>query len=99
MLAPNFQLICKTNVNDLFIVICVPPLSGSAVFWWVISQNSCYMSHIAPWNVSAFRYAHHKRSEIMPKENAFKIHSWLFVSGFVVVSSWSLVEEVSDSDQ
>lgn len=49
--------------------------------------------------VSALRHVHHKRSEIRPKEDGFKIHSWLFVSGFVVVSSWSLVEEVSDSDQ
>lgn len=46
-----------------------------------------------------FTLQHRKRSEIMPKEDGFKIHSWLFVSGFVVVSSWSLVEEVSDSDQ
>ena len=44
-------------------------------------------------------YVHHKPSEIMAEENGFKIPSWLFVSGFVVVSSWSLVEEVSDSDQ
>lgn len=46
-----FTLICETNVNDLFIIIYVPPLSGPAVFWWIISQNSYYMSRIAPWNV------------------------------------------------
>lgn len=41
-----FMFVCKTNVNDLFVLICVPPLCAPAVFLWIISLNSYY--HAAP---------------------------------------------------
>lgn len=42
------MLVCKINVRDLFVVICVPPPCGPAVFLWIVSLSSYYENHIAP---------------------------------------------------
>lgn len=46
-----FMLVCKINVNDTFVITCVPPVCGPAVFLWIISLNGYYKCHIAPWNL------------------------------------------------